>query len=93
MSEQIERRIRVPNEQGLHARPSALIVKCAAGFEAEIFIRNESNGVEADAKKLMEVMMLAAPQGTELAIEAEGPDAAAAVACLAELVGRGFDED
>ncbi|MCB9833253.1 MAG: HPr family phosphocarrier protein [Planctomycetes bacterium] len=92
MSEKATERVRICNEQGLHARPSALIVKAAGDFAAAIWLRNEDNGVEADAKRLMEVMMLAAPKGTELVIEAEGADARAAVERLRELVARGFDE-
>jgi phosphocarrier protein HPr len=67
-------------------------MKLATEFGSEITIRNLGNGVEASARALLEIMMLNAPQGTELELEAEGEDAAAAVEALAELIERGFGE-
>ena len=46
-----------------------------------------------DGKSIMQVMMLAATQGTELTITATGPDAESAVQYLRELVDREFDEN
>ena len=46
-----------------------------------------------DGKSIMEMMMLAATQGTELQIVCEGADADACVKALAKLVAAGFDED
>jgi phosphocarrier protein len=40
----------------------------------------------------MGLMMLAAGPGTEIEVRASGPDAAAAMAAIAELVERKFDE-
>ena len=40
----------------------------------------------------MGLMMLAAGPGAELEISASGSDAKAAIAAIADLVGRGFDE-
>jgi len=41
----------------------------------------------------MGVLMLAAEQGSTLRVAAHGDDAGDAVAALAELVGRGFEEN
>jgi phosphocarrier protein len=41
----------------------------------------------------MQMMMLAASQGSELTISADGPDADAALAALRRLVESGFDEE
>jgi phosphocarrier protein len=41
----------------------------------------------------MQVMMLAATEGTELEIEATGPDAEPLIAEMCELVERKFDEE
>lgn len=92
MSQLASRRVTICNSQGLHARPSAALMKLATEFGSEITIRNLGNGVEASARALLEIMMLNAPQGTELELEAEGEDAAAAVEALAELIERGFGE-
>jgi len=84
-----ERRVRIVNRLGLHARPAAELVKLAFRFAAEI--RLEKDGVEVNGKSIMGVLMLAAEQGSELVIRCEGPDAAEAADALAALVDRGFD--
>lgn len=81
----------VPNRLGVHARPAALIVKKAAVFRSEISI---STGVEeVNGKSIMGVMTLAAGQGTELLVSAEGEDEIQAVEDLCSLVATGFGED
>lgn len=47
----------------------------------------------ADAKSIMEVLMLAAENGSEITIRADGDDAEEAVEELLKLVARKFDED
>ena len=79
------------NQRGLHARASAKFVKCAAEFDAEV--RVSRDGQTVDAQSIMGLMMLAAGIGTEVEMEAEGPEAAAALDALCALVARKFDED
>ena len=85
-----ERRVRIPNRMGMHARPAAEFVKLAAKFRSEIQVGKD--GFAVNGKSIMGVMMLAAEQGSELHITAEGPDATEAVAALEDLVARGFGE-
>lgn len=80
----------IVNRQGLHARPSQLLVQTANRFQSQVTIRNGS--IAANGKSILEVMTLAAPLGTKLSFEAEGPDAQAQVEALLEVVRRGFDE-
>ncbi|MSR74663.1 MAG: HPr family phosphocarrier protein [Planctomycetes bacterium] len=82
--------VTLPNEQGLHARPSAMIVRTANRFQAVVTMRVGERS--ADCKSIMEVLMLASPRGTLLAFEASGMDADAAVQALTTLVGSGFGE-
>ena len=86
-----ERTLTILNESGIHARPAAEIVKVAAKFRAEIVLSRE--GLEVNGKSIMGVMMLAAEEGASIEIRAEGEDEEKAVEELANLVGRGFDED
>ena len=86
-----EATVQVPNRLGLHARPAAQVVKTAARFASEIFISRED--MEVNGKSILGVMMLVAEQGAMLRVRATGADAEAAVAALAALIGRGFDED
>ena len=79
------------NTRGLHARASAKFVKLASSFDAEIHVTRD--GVTVNALSIMGLLMLGAGNGCGIEIVAEGPEAGAAVAALADLVGRRFDED
>jgi phosphocarrier protein HPr len=79
------------NTRGLHARASAKFVKLAAGFDAEVHVTRD--GVTVNALSIMGLLMLGAGNGCCIDIVATGPEAEAAVAALADLVGRRFDED
>ncbi len=79
------------NTRGLHARASAKFVKLASGFDAEIHVTRD--GVTVNALSIMGLLMLGAGNGCEIDITGEGPEAAAAVAALTDLVARRFDED
>jgi phosphocarrier protein len=79
------------NTRGLHARASAKFVKLASSFEAEISVIRD--GVTVDARSIMGLLMLGAGNGSSIDIAAEGSDAEAAIAALADLVARKFDED
>ena len=83
--------VRIRNRLGMHARPAAHFVRCAARFASEVYVSRD--GIEINGKSIMGVMMLAAEQGAAIRIRAEGVDAEHAVRELAELVERGFDED
>ena len=86
----IEREATIVNQEGLHARPAARIVRLANGFAAEIQLAKD--GLEVNGKSIMGVMMLAAECGSSIVIRADGPDAEQAVQALAELVASGFGE-
>lgn len=79
------------NTRGLHARASAKFVKLASSFDAEIHVTRD--GVTVNALSIMGLLMLGAGNGCAIEIVAEGTEAAGAVAALADLVGRRFDED
>ncbi len=81
----------VRNIKGLHARASAKFVKCAETFDANVQVTRD--GQTVGATSIMGLMMLAAGPGSTLAIEAQGPDAEAALAALLALVADGFGEE
>ena len=66
----IEKKLTLSNKLGLHARASAKLVGCAKHFDASITIQTHQKSI--DAKRIMEVMMLGAKQGTELNVSATG---------------------
>ena len=86
----IEREAHIVNQDGLHARPAAQIVKLANSFASEIELSKD--GVSVNGKSIMGVMMLAAEFGSCITIRADGPDAQQAVEALVRLVEGGFGE-
>jgi phosphocarrier protein len=85
------RTVVVTNPQGLHARPADLFVKLASRYESTIEVIKD--GERVDGKSILAILTLAAVQGTNLRIEANGPDAEAALQALTELIVRDFDEN
>ena len=78
------------NQLGLHARAAAAFVKVANRYKSTITVKKDS--IAVNCKSIMGVLMLAAPKGTSLQIEAVGEDAAAAVHELGELIRQKFGE-
>ena len=82
--------VRILNPLGLHARAAARFVHAASGFTCRIKVGR--GGREVDGKSIMGLLLLAASQGSEITISADGPDEDAAVAALCDLIERGLDE-
>ena len=78
------------NKLGLHARASAKLTQVAGEFKSEIWLSR--SGRRVNAKSIMGVMMLAAGMGSTVKIEAEGPDAEAAIAAMVKLIAEKFGE-
>ena len=87
----LSKELTVVNKLGIHARPAALFVKTANRFACEIFV--EKDGEKVNGKSIMGLMMLAAGPGSKLTVQANGPDAAKALAEIEALIKRKFDED
>mgnify|MGYP003811420027 CR=1 FL=1 len=77
------------NEKGLHTRPSAELVKCAAKFSSKIELQYRNFIV--DAKSLLGILMLAASKGSKIKVMAEGIDAENAVQSILTLAKRKFN--
>ncbi len=86
-----EATVTILNSLGIHVRPAALIVQVSSKFQSEVKL--VKNGVEVNGKSIMGVMMLAAGQGSQLTIIAQGKDEKEAVAALVELVRARFNEE
>lgn len=84
------RSVVIPNRQGLHARPIALITELASRFEADLTVGVD--GQEVDGRSILQLMTLCASQGAELHLSARGADAEALVSALAEVIEGGFGE-
>jgi len=76
--------VRIPDPQGLHARPCALLAKIAGKHKAQAWIKTPKG--KADPRSVLELMILSAGGSEELEIEAEGADAPALVEALARTI-------
>ena len=87
----VKAQVTIKNRLGLHARPAMSFVDTANSFASSILVCKVDQ--EVDGKSIMQMMMLAATQGTELVLRAQGSDANEALEALRDLVQRDFDED
>ncbi|MEA3209204.1 MAG: phosphocarrier protein HPr [Chthoniobacter sp.] len=87
----ISKELTIVNRLGLHARPSAMFVKTAGKFRAEVWV--EKDGERINGKSIMGLMMLAAGQGSKLRVTCEGADADKALIEIEAIIVRKFDED
>ncbi len=87
----IRKEIEIINKLGLHARAAAKLVTCAGAFTSQV--RLECKGRRVNGKSIMDVMMLAAAQGSTLTLLIEGEDEAIAGAALERLIADRFGED
>jgi len=81
----------IKNKLGVHARPAALIVKLASGYDADVQV--EKAGTSVSGKSIMGLLTLEAGYGCRLTISVEGFDADELLLELGELIERKFDEE
>lgn len=81
----------ITHDVGLHARPSVKLTKLAKGFASKLEIASDPAGSWVDAKSIVKVMAMKAPQHSTLHIRAAGDDAEKAVAALIALVAADFE--
>ena len=86
----LKQQAKIVNKLGLHARASSKLTQLASQFEAEVWVSKGSRRV--NGKSIMGVMMLAAGMGSEVEIEVQGADEAAAMAAILALIADFFGE-
>ena len=83
------------NKRGLHARAAAKLARTAGHFSAHIQVRIASSTTDSpwtDAKSVMSLMLLAAAQGTQIEIQANGDDEEQAMQTICALIDDYFEE-
>jgi phosphocarrier protein len=85
-----ERQVEVVNKLGLNAAACAQLIKLASRFQCDVSLSR--SGRKVNGKSLMGVMMLAAPAGSRIVVETDGPDEAEALAAVAALIGAQLEE-
>lgn len=87
----IRRELTIVNKRGLHARASAKFVQLVGGYDAQVEV--EKDGIKVGGTSIMGLMMLAASPGCGITVTARGPQAAAVMQALEELVAARFGEE
>lgn len=88
----VERRLRIINPLGLHARAAAQLVRTSGRFNSLVTVIRDDTGVSANAKSILSVLHIAAGYGVELTITAVGQDEEQAMSTIEKLFLDGFGE-
>lgn len=86
-----ERRLKIINEKGLHARASAKFVEVAESFDAAAEVSKDGMSVSGDS--IMGLLMLGAARGSEILVKTSGAQADDLLEALDQLVQNLFGED
>ncbi|MBP5385714.1 MAG: HPr family phosphocarrier protein, partial [Lachnospiraceae bacterium] len=68
----MKKEVEIQLENGLEARPIALLVQVASQYESSIYI--ESEGKRVNAKSIMGMMTLVLSAGDRIVVSADGKD-------------------
>lgn len=85
-----EQTFTIKNKLGLHARAANMVVQVASKFESTVIV--EKDGIAANAKSIMGLLLLAAGQGSQIILKAQGRDAKAAITAIGKLIEDSFGE-
>jgi phosphotransferase system HPr (HPr) family protein len=85
------RNVVVRNQQGLHIRAATTIAKTVRQFESKVeLVRNQQR---VEGTDVWQILALGVDPGTQLVLEATGPDAHEALAALVRLFSENFGEE
>lgn len=87
----IKKKLRVKNRLGVHARPAGDIVDITSRSASEIIMSFDNT--KANAKSILNVMMLAIPPEAEVEVEINGEDEKETMVALEKLFNDRFNED
>ena len=84
-------KLNIVNPLGLHARAASKLVDAAKNFAPDVKVVN-ADGVESDAKRIMNLLLLGAPVGSEVELFVNEDDEEEAFDALTALIDAGFHE-
>jgi phosphocarrier protein len=84
MEQTLERTVTLGSKSGLHARPAAIFVQQAKGFQSQITLSKDEK--TANARSILSVLSLGAEQGDQVVLKVNGADAETALAQLTALL-------
>lgn len=76
--------VEIKLQNGLEARPVAVLVQVASKFESTVYL--ESNGRKVNAKSIMGMMSLGLDNGEEVMVLADGEDETQAVSDIEKFL-------
>ena len=83
----------VPNINGLHTRPSSVLVKLVKEFKSKVTVANLDGKAEpVSTTSLMKIVALGAKKGSRLQFTAVGDDAAQALDAIGKAIESGLGE-
>ncbi|MBL7115342.1 MAG: HPr family phosphocarrier protein [Kiritimatiellae bacterium] len=85
----IQTTAQIQNKDGIHCRPSAVIIKAMAGYEGNVLIQGGRS--EVPLKSVMGLMTLALLPGDKITITVEGPNEKETAEKVMELFETHFD--
>ena len=90
MTKPLAQELILPNKFGFHTRTAARFAKVASSYQSDVIIRKGDESV--DGKSILDLLTLAAGQGTKVWLSVSGRDQDLAFAELKALVEDGFGE-
>lgn len=84
----VDRALTVTSELGLHARAAAKVIQAIEGLNATVFVRLGKRA--ADARSILDLMLLGASFGNVIHVTASGEDEEHAIAAITALALAGF---
>jgi phosphocarrier protein len=90
-SDAVIRILKIVNKKGMHARAAAKFMQAVERFDAQVQVTR--GGETVDGSSILDLLMLAAGQGTSITVEATGKEASAVADELEKLVSSGFGEE
>lgn len=82
----------VKNRLGLHGRAAGKFMRIAVRFKSDIKLSRGDREAMVDGKSILEILTLAAKQGTSVVMTAQGEDEREAVEALRSLIDDNFGE-
>ena len=83
----ITKKIKIQIQNGLEARPVAVLVQVASQFNSSIYV--ESGAKKVNAKSIMGMMTLGLSAGESVVVSAEGEDEAEAIENIEKYLSSG----
>ena len=86
----ITKALEIVNEKGLHVRAATVLAQLAGTFSSHVVL--EHAGERANAKSVMNLLLLTAPMGATVMVIIDGDDATDAMDAVEALITNGFGE-